>query len=561
MTARIHPAVTSRSGPSLGARLYGLGSVFGKTLRDSRRAILIAGLAAGSMMLIGAAPMAIQFTTVESRLEIVLQARSLPTVLVGLLGTPIAVETLGGFLSWRIGNFLVVFLALWSVVALSSTLSAEARRGSLDFVVASPVDRARIGVQKILAHVVAVVVALLVAAVITWMAGLVFATLPGDEIALAAALSQFGYYALLMLAAGSAAFAAAQFVGGTRATGLGLVVLFASFLIPAYSDLSPVIEALRPISLFALTEAHRPLAGGYDWMSLLPVAGITIGLFAIGLIGFVRRDLVEPTFLAGIRLPGLPAGTANPFVRQLAARLAVAIAWGIGVGLYGSVVAASADQFAAVIGENPQMQALIGAIYPDIDLADPAGVLQLVFFAFGSLMVGFAASTFLAGWSSDEGERRLDMVLGAPISRIGWALQSGLGVMAAVAVSAGIIGAVLGVVTIAQGYEPSGPIIGTAVLALYGMAYAGIGLAVGGLIRPSLAAPVAGALVIGSFLIELLGTALRLPDWIVSLSLVHHIGQPMAAIYDLFGMGLYAVLAVGGLILGAVGLSRRDIGR
>ena len=93
------------------------------------------------------------------------------------------------------------------------------------------------------------------------------------------------------------------------------------------------------------------------------------------------------------------------------------------------------------------------------------------------------------------------------------------------------------------------------------MAYAGIGLAVGGLVRPSLAASVAGALVIASFLIELLGTALRLPDWVVSLSLVHHIGQPMAGIYDVFGIGLYAFLAVGGLVLGAVGFSRRDIGR
>ena len=42
MTAAGATAPASVATPSLSSRIYGLGSIFGKTLRDSRRAILLA---------------------------------------------------------------------------------------------------------------------------------------------------------------------------------------------------------------------------------------------------------------------------------------------------------------------------------------------------------------------------------------------------------------------------------------------------------------------------------------------------------------------------------------
>ena len=90
----------------------------------------------------------------------------------------------------------------------------------------------------------------------------------------------------------------------------------------------------------------------------------------------------------------------------------------------------------------------------------------------------------------------------------------------------------------------------------------GSGLAVGGLVRASLAAPVAAGLVIATFLLDTLGEALDLPDAVLDLSLYRHLGQPMAG-------GLRPgrdrrappVLAVGGLLVGAWGLRRRDLDR
>jgi hypothetical protein len=47
----------------------------------------------------------------------------------------------------------------------------------------------------------------------------------------------------------------------------------------------------------------------------------------------------------------------------------------------------------------------------------------------------------------------------------------------------------------------------------------------------------------------------------MQLSLIHHLGHPMTGDYDVPGLVLMAGLALGGLVLGAWGMSRRDIGR
>jgi ABC-2 type transport system permease protein len=486
---------------------------------------------------------------------------ALPIALRGLLGEPINIETLGGFLSWRVGNSLPVILGLWSVLALSGTLAGEAAKGSLDLLASTPQSRRSIALQKLGGHLTALAVAMILFAVITWITGIAFAALPGDEIAFSASVGQALLYGLLMLAAGSVSFAAAPFVGRTRALAFGLIVLFGGYLINSYASLSPVIDALTPLSWYAWTAGHRPLAGVTDWGSMALLAAVTAGFLAIGVVAFERRDLGDSAALRWLRLPSLPAGIGGPFARQLADRAGIAIAWGVGVGLYAVLIIASSEAFAKSIASIPQIAALIKAIYPDIDLQQPSGLLQLTFFAFGSFILGLAGATFLAGWSSDEGRRRLDLVLAAPLSRARWTIESGLGVMAAIAVMTAVLAGFVALGVASQKGQVLDPVLGVGVLGLATAAFAGVGLAVGGLVRASLAGPVAAGLVIATFLLDTLGEALDLPDVVLDLSLYRHLGQPMAGAFEPVGIVAAAVFAVGGLLVGAWGLRRRDLDR
>jgi len=214
-----------------------------------------------------------------------------------------------------------------------------------------------------------------------------------------------------------------------------------------------------------------------------------------------------------------------------------------------------------MISNLPQIAALIEAVYPGLDLTQPSAVLQLTFFSFGSFIIGLAGATFLAAWASDEGRRRLEVVLSHPTARAEWALRSGLGVLAAIGVVTLVIASFIGVAVVAQGGDPVAPVAGIGILGLASGAFAGVGLAVGGLVRSSLAAGVTGVLIIATLLIDTLGAALKLPQWVLDLSLYKHLGQPMAGIFDPVGIAVATVMAVGGLALCAIGFTRRDIGR
>jgi len=553
--------VLTKPGPW--SRVVGLGTIYGKTVRDSLRAALVVGGVASLFMLGTGVPYGVspEFSTVELRKAFITGLTLLPPALRGLLGEPINLETMGGFLSWRVGNFLPVVLGLWPVIALSGTLAGEAAKGSLDLLASTPQSRRMIALEKVAGHVTAVILAMLLLAATIWAVGAFFAALPGDEIPVSAALGQVTLYGLMMLFVGAVAFATAPFVGRTRAAAIGLLVLFGSYLVESYASLSDLLDRLSALSFFEWTAGHRPLAGVTDWTSVAILAALTVVLFAFGTVAFGLRDVGAVANVGWLRLPSLPAGIRGPFTRQLSDRASLAIAWGLGIGLYALLVIASSSAFSQLIDKLPQIEALLRSIYPDLDLHQPSGLLQLTFFSFGSFILGLAGASFLAGWSSDEGRRRLEVVLSTPRSRASWAFLSSLGVLAAVGLVGLVIGAFIAVGVANQGGDVVQPLVGIAVLTLAAAGFTGVGLAAGGLVRLSLAAGVTGFLVIATLLIDTLGAALKLPDWVLDLSLYRHVGQPMAGVVEPFGVAVAAVMVVGGLILCAVGLRRRDIGR
>jgi putative exporter of polyketide antibiotics len=100
---------------------------------------------------------------------------------------------------------------------------------------------------------------------------------------------------------------------------------------------------------------------------------------------------------------------------------------------------------------------------------------------------------------------------------------------------------------------------GSATLGLYAAALAGVGFAIGGLFRTSIAAEIVALVVVATYLIDLIAPALRLPDWVHRLALTAHMGQPMVGAWDAGGIVACLVLAAGGLAVGAWGMGRRDV--
>jgi len=103
--------------------------------------------------------------------------------------------------------------------------------------------------------------------------------------------------------------------------------------------------------------------------------------------------------------------------------------------------------------------------------------------------------------------------------------------------------------------------LGSASLGLFAAAIIGIGVAVGGIWRTSLAAEIAAVVVVLTYLVDLLAPAFKLPDWVHQLAITAHMGQPMVGMWDLVGIALCVGLAVVGTLVGAWGMGRRDVAR
>jgi ABC-2 type transport system permease protein len=547
--------------PSALARAMGLGSVFGKTIRDSRRAMLLVGGLSGLLVLVVAKAIVSEFSTVEARHGIGTLVRSVPPIMQGLAGKPVNVETLGGYIQYKYGGFFPLVTGLWSILALSATLAAETRRGSLEFVAAGPISRRRLALEKLGGHVAMVAVAMALVFVATWVAGTAFAELPGDAIPLPAAIGYAAWLGLMALAAGSVAFALAPFVGRGAAMAIAGGVMFAGFILNGYQAAIPELAPFANLTWFGWTNDHIPLAGQFDWASFGFVALLAVALFAVGVETFARRDLGATSTIPLPRLPRTLLGLRGPFGRATSERLSAALTWGLGIGLFGLMMASAGRSFTDALADSPEFMQALASLFPGVDIASEGGFLELVFIEFGLILAGLAAASLVGGWASDETSGRLEMLLATPLSRVRWAVHSGLGVFAAIGLIVLItaIGILLG--ALSAGGESTTPVIGVTAVGLYAGAMAGVGMAVGGLFNARIAATTVTVLTILTWLLDFLAPALNLPDAVHQLALSSHIGQPMVGVWDPAGVVLCLALAFGGLALGAWGMHRRDIGR
>lgn len=541
------------------SRIHGLGSIFAKTVRDSSRATLItAGVLA--LVFIGvSAAIVSEFDTPASRVEIENLVNAVPPILQGLAGKVVNVGTLGGYLQYKYGVFFPLVVSLWSILALSGTLAGESRRGSLEFVLATGRSRRRVALEKLAGHIVALGVIVVVTFVSIAVAGSAFARLPGDEITLLSAFAYAIWLGLLALAGGALAFALGPMLGRGAAAGIAGFVTFAGFILNGYQAPIPELAPFANLTWWGWTHDHVALAGEYAWGSVALVAGVVVALLVIGVEAFARRDVGVTTALPSLALPRALLGLRGPVGRTISHNLGATVAWGLGVGFFALAIGGAAEDFMEQLDESPAFLELLRSVFPNVDYASAGGFLQLLFVEFGVILAGLATASFVSGWASDETSGRLEMVLATPLSRARWAVSGGaamlVNVALFVAVTAG--GIAIGVGT--TGSEIGTPLLGSLVLGLYGAALVGIGHAAAGWLGSRFAGTLVVVFVIVTWFIQLLGPLLGLPQVVRDLALTGHFGQPMVGAWDATGIVAAAVLAVGGIALGTLGFSRRDL--
>lgn len=537
-------------------RIYGFGSIYAKTIRDSRLAFLVAaGLLGGLALAMGAAIPTV-FPTPASRLEIDKLIGGMPAQMVDFFGKPVGLGTFGGYLTWKYGLVFVLTTSLWSILALSGTLAGEAGRGSLDMVATTPFGKRRIAIEKVAAHLTTLVLALVFMTIMITISSNTFGNAAlGDPLSLTSSIGFALWLGFTALFFGGLAFALGPILGRGGSAGVAGIALALAWSVNGL-NLAP----LTLLSPFSWTANHIALVGQYDWAGLALVAVAAIVLLAIGIEAFARRDLGVTLGLGLPTLPGAVLGVRGPISRAFGEQLPRALAWGIGLGVFGAMLASIVGEMSGQLAGDSNLLKVLETAFPGLDLTTAGGFLQL-FIELFYIVAGFAAATFVSKWASDETGGRLEEVLATPLSRFRWVISGGLAALAADAVMTLLFALSIGLGAGSGGVSAGDAMLGSLSLGLYAAALIGIGFAIGGLWRTSLAAELVALLVVATYLIGLLAPPLGLPDWVHQLALTTHFGQPMAGQWDAVGVVACVAIAVIGILLGAWGMARRDVAR
>jgi ABC-2 type transport system permease protein len=506
-------------------------SIWSKTLRDYRVAILAWGFALGLFA-------AIDFA--ESTPATIATFGSLAP-LFRVLGYPYQIQTPEGFITWRIMElFVPLAISFWPILAGARLVRGEEERSSMEVLLASPRSRARLLLSKLSALLIALILIVLLFALglfagqarLEGHADLVRALLAGLNLSLLAFF--FGCLALLVSQFTTSRAVAAGWVSG---------LLLLSVLLDSTGRLlnGSWVQYLSPFYYYNL---NRPLIPSFPDQPLAAVLLASLAVLCAGasLLLFARRDIGGVAFSwLGKQEPGnhhalrslsqaeRALSTRNVSLHTLSRDGWSAFWWGLGVIFvcaYCLVIALSTQQaFYRLTQETPLLQQL----FFDTPINTNAAMLGTFLFTFMPALVVAFALTLALKWAADLENGRLEVLFSTPQSR-GKVLLSRFGANVLVILLAPIltwlavlIGAQLAHLAVNQGR------IFAASFNMFPMALITLGLvyALAGRLRYAALVSLLSAYIVLSYIEELFEGTITMPVWLMNLSIFHLYGNPV----------------------------------
>ena len=544
-----------------------LRSVFLKSVRDYRIAILGWGIGMGLVVVSPMASVGTLLTTPQAREQLV----SLAATFVWNADV-VAVDTIGGYATFKIGIFIFL-IAVWPLLAASRMLRGEEDRGSLDVLLSLPRPRLRVALEKLAAMWTALLAMGLLIGLLAFAGGRKF----GGDFGLGDALLFGLNLAMVCAVIGGLALLISQFTheGGPAAGWTaGLLLIFIVLdMVHRVIPNSAWISRLSPIYYYNLSKPLVPSHGANAGAMLLLLA---LALFFSGAAVwlFARRDVGGTVPLPRwLQLPQPAPSRALPLgdwsLRSVYARSVGMIAmptvwWTLGIAGFAGWMVFAVQQMetrlSALFTSSPTMITLIKNLGGG-DASLSTGFLSAMFVLLPLFLMAFAV-TQVSTWSADEQDGRLELVLATPQRR----LSVLLGRFAALASATIVIGMITLLASAgaaaATGLKLDSGNLAAATLGMIplGLLIAAIGYLASGWLRTSADTGLLSFVLVIWFFISFIGPELHWPDATLRLSAFYYYGTPLLHGLQLTSVwGVVAATAVA-LSLGALRFIHKDIG-
>ncbi|MFF0316756.1 ABC transporter permease [Micromonospora sp. NPDC005252] len=465
-----------------------------------------------------------------------------------LFGDPIALDEAGGFTVWRVGTFVAVVLAVWSILSTTRITRGEEDAGRWDVLLAG-----RATLRGVVVRHVAVV------AFVPVLAGLavtaVLSNAGPDRTG--AVVHGVGLSVLGLFAVAVAALTAQIFPARAVATGVAIAVLGVGLLARMVGDGLSALAWLRWLSPFGLLELSAPYGPNrpLPLMILLVMAALVSGA---ALAAAARRDvgggLVAPATGRPPRLRTL--STVEAFaVRRVLIPL---IAWSTGVIAYFLLIGLTTTSVTDFLADKAAI--VDAAAQAGFTGLDTVAGLTATIFALLALPVGAFTAVRMGAFVAAESDRRLTLLAAQPLSRLrllSAELVTTIG-GALVLLSVAAIATWVGVVAVGGDFAITAALQGTwntlpIVLLSAGAAVLATGM------TPSAVTAVGCLPATGGFLLQVTADSVGAPAWVASLSPFAHLAPVPLVSVDWPGAFVMTGLAGALMAAGAVAYRRRDL--
>jgi len=540
-------------------------TIWSKSLRDYRIAILSWSIGLGLLMIVGLA----------TATPILLASYAALVPLFRFLGDPYAIQTPEGYVTFRyLGLVLPVLLSFWPILAGARLVRGEEERGMLDVLLATPQPRVRLLLEKILA----LALALLMFAVI-FALGIMLGEAKLHDIGFERALLTGLNLSLLAFFFGMVALLISQFTSSrSAAAGIasGLMLITMAFEITGRVVNGSWIQYLSPFYYYNL---NRPLIPSFQDtpVAALLLIGLCVLCIVPALVFFARRDIGRAAFawqwerssngkqetIRSLSRAEHAISTRNVSLNALSTQGWTSFWWLLGILVFSGymlfLIPSMQQPFYNLVKGTPWLQ----QFFFDTPTSTNAGLLGTIIFTFAPALVVVLALTLSMKWATDLENGRLELVFSTPNSRQKVMLERFAVNFAVILLATVLIWLLLVIGARLLNIEVDQGRIAAASFSMFPPALITISFvyALAGRLRYTPLFLILTIYLVLAFLEESIEGNFQIPTWVMSLSLFHLYGNPV-----FLGMNWGNFLGMTGaaivlMVVGVVQFRNADIAR
>jgi polyether ionophore transport system permease protein len=475
-----------------------------------------------------------------------------------LLGDTHRITTRGGFTDWRAIGVTGLVAAVWGLLMATKAFRGEEAAGRWELFLAGQTTPRRAAANALAGLGAGVLAIYVLAALLTVLVG------ARHDVGISPGR---GLFFALAVVASAAMFAVIGAVASevmptrSRAAGVSAAVFGVAFMLRALGDATSSAHWLVYLSPLGWVEQLHPLTDAQPFW-LLPIFGL-VAVCAVATVLLAGRDLGASVLADKDTAAPRTALLGSPLLFALRLSWAAIASWlaaTVVAGLlYGSLAKSTGQDFASSGMLRKFTGNLTHVAQRQLQLAGTRVFAGIIFLILMTLIMAYVASA-MGRVREDEAEGYLDNLVVRSVSRQRW-LSGRAGLIPAVLVTAGAAGGLAFWATAAS--QHAGLSFNQLLLAgvnsaapaalLLGIAVLTLGFA------PRLTSIVCWGLLAWAFLLDMLGSAIKINHWLMDTSLLYHPALAPAVSPDWRIAGTYLLIGCAAALLGGWRFTQRDL--